>query len=87
MCRGVTGRLGVAMWLLERRSGVGVAGGDLGAAVTQRTLIVALWRTAQGCRYLTGTLLLKDVKYRDRTTGNPKKLKSQLHFCYQTQDI
>lgn len=81
MCRGVTGQLGVAMWLLERRSGVGVASGDLGAAVTQRTLIVALWRTAQGHRYLTG------FKYCDRTTRHLKKLKSRLHFCYRTQDI
>lgn len=40
----VARRLGMALWLLERRPGVGVTTCNLGAAVTQRTLVVTLER-------------------------------------------
>lgn len=48
MQRGVAGRLGVALRLLERCSRVGVAAHDLGTAVAQRTLVISLQGTTRG---------------------------------------
>lgn len=52
VCWGVTRRLAVALRLLERPSGVSVTAQNLRAAVTQRTLIVALEKRTKG--YLIG---------------------------------
>lgn len=48
MQRGVAGRLGVALRLLERCSQVGLAAHDLGTAVPQRPLVISLERTTRG---------------------------------------
>lgn len=48
MQRGVAGRLGVALRLLERCSWVGIAAHDLGTAVAQRTLVISLEGATRG---------------------------------------